>query len=857
MANPVRVRTSSGWQDLALVGEQGPEGPEGPQGVQGPQGIQGPQGLTGSGSPGAVWRSGSGAPAGALGIVGDWYLNDANGDVYEKTGASSYTLRDNIQGPQGIQGVQGIQGTTGSQGIQGVQGTPGEKWFSGSGAPAGGLAGTIVGDWYLDTATGDVYAKTGASAWSLRGNIKGPTGTTGSTGSQGIQGIQGIQGVTGTPGEKWFSGAGAPAGATGIVGDWYVDLSSGDVHEKTGASAWTLRGNIRGPQGIQGTQGIQGIQGTQGPTGQAEAWYSGSGAPAAGTGVVGDWYLNTATGDVHEKTGASSWTLIGNIKGPQGIQGPTGSTGPPGTVYDSDQIGTVKAYAGTAIPANWRLCDGAAVTEAAYPELATALGKTGTFNLPDLRNKFIYGASAPGPYTFAPLGEATVALAAAEMPSHRHTVSSHDHGTYAGLTGYFDANHDHAFATSGGAGAHAHTTYISYDYVQRTLSGTATNLVTGVDPNWNRIVDLSGPSSTDGGHDHGGTTNQTTQNHRHALVAQSPATDWKGGSGSPQSDSAGAAHNNLPPYVLIAFIIKVTGPMIDAGGALVGPAGVKGERGAVAGRVERGHRLRGRRRRQLLRRSRHRLVPAQGGGRRRRGTPVADTTNWELIASGGSIGEDGAVAVYEQAATPTEPVEVGAVWIDTDAEPPAWASGIPLVTSLPTSPVDGQEVYYQSAAMAADGVVWHLRYRASSSSAYKWEIIGQPPPLISLFGSDNYVAPAYGSYFQPGGAAVGVTVPLAGDYDVTGLCTGQMNTTGAASHHLAIFKGGVQQTSDQFAWFAYAAQFDKGQTSIRTRLTAVAAATVLEVRAKINRGGAETFYLPRAELAGWPVRVSG
>ena len=45
-----------------------------------------------------------------MGIVGDWYLNDSNGDIYEKTGASTYTLRDNLTGPQGIQGTQGPVG---------------------------------------------------------------------------------------------------------------------------------------------------------------------------------------------------------------------------------------------------------------------------------------------------------------------------------------------------------------------------------------------------------------------------------------------------------------------------------------------------------------------------------------------------------------------------------------------------------------------------------------------------------------------------------------------------------------------------------------------------------------------------
>lgn len=90
-------------------------------------------------------------------------------------------------GPQGPQGPQGDPGPTGSVGDTGSAGVPGEQWYSGSGAPAGATG--VVGDWYLDTATGDVYEKTGASAWTIRGNIKGPKGDTGTTGSQGIPGI--------------------------------------------------------------------------------------------------------------------------------------------------------------------------------------------------------------------------------------------------------------------------------------------------------------------------------------------------------------------------------------------------------------------------------------------------------------------------------------------------------------------------------------------------------------------------------------------------------------------------------------------------------------------------------------------
>jgi hypothetical protein len=95
----------------------------------------------------------------------------------------------------------------------------------------------------------------------------------------------------------------------------------GAVYEKTGASAWTSRANLMGPQGPAGAQG------PQGPTGQAEGWYSGTGAPAGALGAVGDWYLNTTSGDVSEKTGASAWTVRGNIRGPQGPAGAAGSVG--------------------------------------------------------------------------------------------------------------------------------------------------------------------------------------------------------------------------------------------------------------------------------------------------------------------------------------------------------------------------------------------------------------------------------------------------------------------------------------------------------------------------------------------------
>ena len=258
--------------------------PTGAQGPKGDTGVTGPAGATGPPGPqGVKGDTGSQGPAGATGAQGP------KGDT-GATGAAG------PQGPQGNVGPQGAKGDTGATGAQGPKGDPGAQGPAGIQGPQGA------------TGAQGVKGDTGA---------QGPKGDTGAQGIQGPQGNPGSQGPQGTPGEKWFTGSGAPSGATGIVGDWYLDSSNGDYHEKTGASAWTLRGNLKGPQGAQGVQGA---------TGQAEAWWSGASAPAAGTGAVGDWYLNTTTGDVHEKTGGSVWTLRANIKGPQGPAGPSGAS---------------------------------------------------------------------------------------------------------------------------------------------------------------------------------------------------------------------------------------------------------------------------------------------------------------------------------------------------------------------------------------------------------------------------------------------------------------------------------------------------------------------------------------------------
>ena len=99
----------------------------------------------------------------------------------------------------------------------------------------------------------------------------------------------------------------------------------------------------------------------------------------------------------------------------------------------------------------------------------------------------------------------------------------------------------------------------------------------------------------------------------------------------------------------------------------------------------------------------------------------------------------------------------------------------PLHTSLPASPVDGQEIRYL--ADDANGVIWTLRYRAASASAYKWEFVGGPPLEDEQLAGETFST--FGANVWGGISANDprVTVPLAGDYDVVSTVVMSTNVT--------------------------------------------------------------------------------
>ena len=87
----------------------------------------------------------------------------------------------------------------------------------------------------------------------------------------------------------------------------------------------------------------------------------------------------------------------------------------------------------------------------------------------------------------------------------------------------------------------------------------------------------------------------------------------------------------------------------------------------------------------------------------------------------------------------------------------------PVVTSLPGSPYDGQRIYFL--ADAANGIVWHLRYRASSPNPQKWESLGGSALYAAQTAASSQIT-ANVATSTPMTGSPSLTIPLAGAYDL-------------------------------------------------------------------------------------------
>jgi hypothetical protein len=195
---------------------------------------------------------------------------------------------------------------------RGLKGDKGDKGDTG----ATGAASTVPGP------KGDKGDK------GDQGDI-GFTGNTGAPGNDGytpVKGIDYLDGATGLPGEDGedgntvLSGTGAPASGLGASGDYYLDTAVSRIYGPKNGADWGAGVSLIGPTGTDGKTVL-----------------NGSGAPGAGIGVSGDFYIDTGNSDIYGPKTGGAWgsptSLVGpagadsTVPGPKGDKGDTGPAG--------------------------------------------------------------------------------------------------------------------------------------------------------------------------------------------------------------------------------------------------------------------------------------------------------------------------------------------------------------------------------------------------------------------------------------------------------------------------------------------------------------------------------------------------
>lgn len=152
------------WQQITVAGPAGTMGPPGPPGANGAAGSNGTNGTN------AInMLNGSGAPGAGLGVDGDYYLNDANGDVYWKQ-SGTWSVVANFMGPGGGGGAENIlkNGKFINNSSNGYGATP-DDWVNSAGNPVQGGLPALTKQNLIDLLginDGDIEG-----LWNLNGNL--------------------------------------------------------------------------------------------------------------------------------------------------------------------------------------------------------------------------------------------------------------------------------------------------------------------------------------------------------------------------------------------------------------------------------------------------------------------------------------------------------------------------------------------------------------------------------------------------------------------------------------------------------------------------------------------------------------
>lgn len=275
---------------------RGPPGRDGRDGTNGRDGADGADGLDGKdGKDGADGKDGENGDPG-LSAYQVWLAAGNTGSV-----------DDYLASLKGADGADGTGLVNRGAWVSGSTYNPSEYVFA---------QGTTADSSMFIASAGDPFIsvtppRNDLGNWVEFSAPAGPKGERGEDGADGKDGANGTNGTNGADGKTVLNGTTVPAAGLGTIGDFYL---------RTGAAP-----SIYGPKTAGGWGSATSLVGTAGAAGSK--WYVAAGVPAAGTGVAGDYALNSITGDIYGPKATNWGSAVGNLKGPKGDAGSGGGGG--------------------------------------------------------------------------------------------------------------------------------------------------------------------------------------------------------------------------------------------------------------------------------------------------------------------------------------------------------------------------------------------------------------------------------------------------------------------------------------------------------------------------------------------------